>query len=64
MKGLFVVRDQGKLLEFKDFDSIPLEFDHLITFKPEEIPPPHTPEQHQIMESYHSALQELMTRER
>lgn len=64
MKGHFVIRDQGELFEFNDFDNIPLEFDHVIAFEPEEIPPPHTPEQHQQMESYNNKLQELMTRER
>ena len=64
MKGRFVIRDQGELFEYNNFDSIPEVFDHLISFEPEIPPDPHTHEQHQEMNKLTEYLQELMKRER
>lgn len=64
MKGRYVVRDKGELLEYNTFEDIPLVFDHLIAFEPEYTPGPHTHEQHLEMEKFQSLLQELLQRER
>ena len=34
LKGKFVVKDEGKLLEFDRCGDLPDEFDHLIEFNP------------------------------
>jgi hypothetical protein len=53
----------GKLKTFNRFDDIPNTFDHVIEFKPEIPPPPHTEEQHEEMDKWNDKLIELMKRE-
>ena len=63
MKGEFVIRIGSAIITYKSFDEIPLEFDNLISFKPDAPEPPHTEEDHKEMEKYSEKLQELMRRE-
>ena len=42
MKGEFVIRIGSAIITYKTFDEIPLEFDNLISFKPDAPEPPHT----------------------
>jgi len=64
MRGKYIVRDNGALLEFSDWDHIPMEFDNMICFRPDWPEPPHTEEEHEIMATYNDKLVELMKRER
>jgi len=64
MKGRYVIRDQGRLIEYTDFDDILSVFDHLIAFEPEEVPGPHTHQQHEEMSMLNTMLNQLMSRER
>ena len=64
MKGRFVIRDNGKLFEYEEYNDIPQVFDHLIAFEPEFPPGPHTPEQHDEMGTLNNLLHELLQRER
>ena len=64
MKGEFVIREGSAIITYEDFDEIPMEFDNLISFKPDAPEPPHSEEDHQEMETYNAKLQELMKRER
>ena len=63
MAHKFVVRINECLLEFSNYDEIPLEFDNLIRFEPEIPPEPHTEEQHEEIEKWNDKLKILMKRE-
>lgn len=64
MPHRFVVRVGAELHSFERYEDIPLEFDHLIEFLPEIPPEPHTPQQHEEIESWISRFEQLMERER
>ena len=60
--GEFVIKRKGKLERYNKFDDIPNSFEHLISFKPDYPPEPHTEEQHNQMSKFDNYLKELMTR--
>jgi len=60
----FTIKIGQELLTYSEFEDIPLEFDHLIKFKPQVVPEPHTPEEHEEISEWNSKLQLLMERER
>lgn len=60
----FVVKRNGKLETYTEYDDIPKDFDHVIKFLPEIPPEPHTHEQHEEIEQWNGRLQELMKREK
>jgi hypothetical protein len=60
--GEFVIRRNGKLERYNKFDDIPSSFEHLISFKPDYPPEPHTEEQHNQMSKFDNYLKELITR--
>lgn len=64
MKGEFTVLIGNVYHTYYDYDDIPMEFDNLISFRPLEIPGPHTQEQHDEIESYPEKLKELLKRGR
>jgi len=63
VKGEFVVLVDGVKRTYQNYKDIPKSFDNLIKFDPEYPEPPHTQEQHEIMETYNDKLMELMKRE-
>jgi len=60
--GEFVIKRNGKLEKYSKFDDIPNSFEHLISFKPDYPPEPHTEEQHNQISKFDDYLKELMTR--
>ena len=60
--GEFVIKINGKLEKYNKFDDIPSSFEHLISFKPDYPPEPHTEEQHNQMSKFDNYLKELITR--
>ena len=64
LRGKFVIKNEGKLLEFDRCGDLPDEFDHLIKFAPTAPEPPHTVNDHVEMSKYTQYLQELVSRER
>ena len=64
MKGKFVIKIGSATVTYEEFDDIPMEFDNLISFKPLAPEPPHSEEDHKVMDTYNAKLQELMKRER
>jgi len=64
MKGKFVVLIDGVSHTYTNYNDIPSSFDNLIKFDPEYPEPPHTQEQHDIMDTYNDKLQRLMKREK
>jgi hypothetical protein len=54
----------GELVTFDKYEEIPNEFDHVIKFRPDIIPEPHTEEEHEEMAQWNDRLQELMEKER
>ena len=64
MKGKFVILRNDQYETYYNYDDIPDIFDNLIEFLPEEIPGPHTEEQHHEIETYSSKLKELLKRGR
>ena len=63
MKGTFIIKVGSELVTYDNYDDIPIKFDHLISFKPDALEPPHSEEDHKEMETYNTKLQELMKRE-
>ena len=62
LTGKFVIRKNGKLEKYVRFDDIPNSFEHVISFKPDYPPEPHTEEQHNQMSKFDDYLRELMSR--
>lgn len=60
----FVIREGSELITYTNFEDIPNEFDHIISFEPKVPEPPHTEEQHKEIEQWQGRLQELIQRER
>ena len=56
----FVIKRNGVLETYTDYDAIPKDFDHVIKFLPEIPPPPHTHEQHEEIDQWPARLQKLM----
>jgi|11BtaG_2_1085332.scaffolds.fasta_scaffold00273_14 hypothetical protein len=63
MASEFIIKTDGKLETYTEFDSIPDKFDYIIKFAPEVPEPPHSDEQHEEMKSWNIKLQELIKRE-
>tara|TARA_B100002019_G_scaffold107717_1_gene92536 strand:- start:453 stop:671 length:219 start_codon:yes stop_codon:yes gene_type:complete len=64
LKGKFVIKNEGKLLEYDRCGDLPDVFDHLIEFSPTPPEPPHSVAEHVEMSKYTQYLQELVSRER
>lgn len=64
MPHRFVVLVAGRLETYDRFEDIPEEIEHVIEFRPEVPPPPHTAAQHNEIDSWNGKLQDLMRRER
>jgi len=64
MKGEYVIKIGGELITYTEYDDIPNSFDHIISFNPDWPEPPHTVEDHELMEVFNDKLQALMERER
>jgi hypothetical protein len=62
LTGEFVIRINGKLEKYNKFNDIPNSFEHIISFKPDYPPEPHTEEQHHQMAKFDDYLKELITR--
>ena len=60
MKGEYVIKINGELITYTDYDDIPNTFDHVIKFNPDWPPSPHTQEDHDYMETFNDKLQVLM----
>jgi len=62
LTGEFSIIKDGKLLKYQHYDSIPTNFERLISFKPDYPPEPHTEEQHNLISKFNDYLKELMSR--
>ena len=60
----FVIMKDQKLYSYNNYEDIPNNFDHVISFKPVIPPGPHTQEQHDEIEKWNNKLQRLMEIER
>ena len=60
MAHKFVVKRNGILETYTEYNDIPNDFDHVISFEPEAPESPHTHEQHEELESWNDKLQALM----
>ena len=64
MKGEYIILQNGELITYTDYDDIPSTFDNVISFNPDWPEPPHSVEDHELMEVFNDKLQVLMERER
>jgi len=64
MNGKFIILQNDKILEYDNYNDIPKSFDNLISYLPEWPEPPHTEEEHKLIETFNQKLKELMKRER
>ena len=60
MKGEYVIKINGELITYTDYDDIPNTFDHVISFNPDWPKEPHTQEDHDLMAVFNDKLQVLM----
>tara|TARA_A200000159_G_scaffold107073_1_gene99840 strand:+ start:389 stop:592 length:204 start_codon:yes stop_codon:yes gene_type:complete len=60
----FVIMKNNQLLTYTNYEDIPLDFDHVIKFRPQIPEGPHTEEQHEEIEQWNTKLQRLMEIER
>jgi hypothetical protein len=60
MPSKFVIMKSGELHTYTEYDEIPTEFEHVIEFSPEIPPPPHSDEEHEILEQWHHKFLKLM----
>ena len=60
----FVVKKDGELFTYSNYEDIRTDFDHVIEFSPTMPEPPHNEEQHQEMEKWGDRLAILMEKER
>ena len=60
MKGEYVIKINGELITYTDYDDIPDTFDHVIKFNPDWPESPHTQEDHDLMAVFNDKLQVLM----
>ena len=60
MTGEFIIKIGEELITYTDYDDIPNTFDHVIKFNPDWPEPPHTQEDHDLMEVFNDKLQVLM----
>lgn len=60
----FVIKDNGILNTYNNFDDIPEEFDHVIEFLPYMPPPPHDENQHDEIDSWMPKFKQLLQRQR
>lgn len=64
MPHKFVIKRNGILETYTEYDKIPNDFEHVIEFIPEIPEGPHTEEQHEEIERWNDKLQALMEIER
>ena len=64
MKGRFIVKRGGHYVLHTDYDEIGLPFDELIAFEPEWPEPPHSEEDHRLMDSFTPKMRDLSRRNR
>ena len=64
LEGKFVIKDEGKLLEFDRCGDLPDTFDHLISFEPTIPPTPHSVNDHIEMSKWADYLQILCSRQK
>ena len=62
MIGEYTVKIGNKLFDYTNVDDIPKEFDHLIKFLPTLPPEPHTPEEHDLIDSFVPKMREIQKR--
>ena len=62
MIGEYTVKIGKKLFDYTNVDDIPEEFDHLIKFLPTLPPEPHTPEEHDFIDSFMPKMREIQKR--
>jgi len=56
----FVIMRGTTVAEYDLYENIPDDFDHVIEFLPEIPPEPHTPEQHEEIDSWNDKFLRLM----
>ena len=62
MIGEYTVKIGNKLFDYTNVNDIPKEFDHLIKFLPTLPPEPHTPEEHDLIDSFMPKMREIQKR--
>ena len=60
MKGEYVIKINGELITYTNYNDIPNTFDHVIKFNPDWPESPHTQEDHDLMAVFNDKLQVLM----
>jgi hypothetical protein len=63
MAHIFKILINDELKTYRKFEDIPETFDNVIEFRPHIPDGPHTPEQHEEIDSWNEKLAELMQRE-
>jgi hypothetical protein len=61
---VFKIIRNGQLEEYNEYESIPLDFEHVIAFIPDIPPGPHSDHEHDEINIWNDRLQKLMEIER
>lgn len=61
---VFKIIRNGQLEEYNEYESIPLDFEHVIAFIPDIPPGPHSDHEHNEINIWNDRLQKLMEIER
>jgi hypothetical protein len=61
---VFRIIRNGQLEEYNEYESIPLDFEHVIAFIPDIPPGPHSDHEHDEINIWNDRLQKLMEIER
>lgn len=56
----FIIKRNGILETYVNFEDIPLDFEHVIKFLPNIPDGPHTEEEHEQIDAWNSKLQQLL----
>lgn len=64
MTDTFVIRLNGELKTYHDFDDIPMEIDNVIEFRPDIPKGPHSPEEQLQIDLWLERFIDIMSREK
>ncbi len=62
LAGRFIIRVDGSLKTYLDFNDIPSKIEDIVSFEPDVPLGPHTPEEHAEIERWQYRLEILMRR--
>lgn len=63
MKGVYKIKINREVITYDNYNDIPENIGAVISFLPDYPEPPHTQEEHELIHTFNSKLQQLIKRE-